>query len=353
MTAYTEHAPQPADPGPITVLVVDDEESIRAALRRYLTNDGYDVSVAADGFEALLRLREREHQVMLTDVRMPGMNGIELAAKALEMDPDLAVLMLTAVNEPRVAIESLRLGAADYLIKPVDLEELSIAIKAAARRRTLEVERRELERWLGREVMLKTKELAEATARAEELTVRAFVTLVDVVEARDPATAGFAHRVGTLAGAMAAKMGLSPEMVREVRHAGFLHPLGRIALTEPTLMEAVRMTDDPADEGAQVEALERLLAPLTTLGRVPALVRALFRRGATDGADAADEVVLGGRVLATARMFATASQRGPKRPGLAAPEAVQSLRASVGVAIDPMVFEVLEEVVEGKGPAEG
>ena len=137
---------------PTKVLVVDDEEGIRQALDRFLSRLGYQVVQAGSAAEALDRQAAESPHAMLSDIRMPSMTGVELVPKALAHDSDLAIIMLTAIDEPRTAIECLKLGAYDYLIKPVDLDELEMSLQGALRQRQLEIERRELEQWLAREV---------------------------------------------------------------------------------------------------------------------------------------------------------------------------------------------------------
>ncbi len=156
-----------------TVLVVDDEEGIRKALERFLTRLGYQVAIAANATEALQRLATDHPHTMLCDIRMPETSGVELLPKVLAQDPDLAVIMLTAIDEPRTAIECLKLGAYDYLIKPVDLEELELSLQHALRQRQLELDRRQLEQWLAREVAVRTRELEERTASIEEIALDA------------------------------------------------------------------------------------------------------------------------------------------------------------------------------------
>jgi len=171
----------PAEPGSerTTVLVVDDEEGIRKALERFLTRLGYQVAVAANATEALERLAADRPQTMLCDIRMPDTSGVELLPKVLAQDPDLAVIMLTAIDEPRTAIECLKLGAYDYLIKPVDLDELELALQHALRQRQLELDRRQLEQWLAREVAVRTRELEERTASIEEIALDALAAAKD------------------------------------------------------------------------------------------------------------------------------------------------------------------------------
>src|SRR5256714_9148249 len=104
---------------------------------------------------------------MLSDIRMPNMSGVELVPKALAADSDLAIIMLTAIDEPRTAIECLKLGAYDYLIKPVDLDELELSLQHALRERQLEMDRRQLEQWLARQVAVPTRDLAERRGAIE------------------------------------------------------------------------------------------------------------------------------------------------------------------------------------------
>ncbi len=158
---------------PTKILVVDDEDGIRQALDRFLTRLGYRVVQAANAAEALERQATETPELMLSDIRMPNMTGVELVPKALAHDPDLAIIMLTAIDEPRTAIECLKLGAYDYLIKPVDLDELELSLQGALRQRQLEVERRELEQWLAREVAVRTRDLEEHTAAIGQVALDA------------------------------------------------------------------------------------------------------------------------------------------------------------------------------------
>jgi DNA-binding NtrC family response regulator len=149
---------------PTTVLIVDDEDGIRHALNRFLTRLGYRVLQAGSAAEALDQQAADLPHAMLSDIRMPNMTGVELVPKALAHDSDLAIIMLTAIDEPRTAIECLKLGAYDYLIKPVDLDELQLSLQGALRQRQLEIERRELEQWLAREVAVRTRDLEDHTS---------------------------------------------------------------------------------------------------------------------------------------------------------------------------------------------
>jgi DNA-binding NtrC family response regulator len=196
------HSPPP----PTTVLVVDDEDGIRQALDRFLTRLGYRVLQAASGAEALDRQAAEQPQVMLSDIRMPNMSGVELVPKALAAESDLAIIMLTAIDEPRTAIECLKLGAYDYLIKPVDLDELEMSLQSGLRQRQLEIDRRELEQWLAREVAVRTRDLEERTTVVEDVALTALAAAGDWPGANDAIEK------------LAKELGTSPDDVtREVR----------------------------------------------------------------------------------------------------------------------------------------
>ena len=169
----------PSKPAPTTVLVVDDEDGIRHALDRFLTRLGYRVVQASSGAEALALLAKEKPMALLSDIRMPNMTGVELVPKVMAQDADVAIIMLTAIDEPRTAIECLKLGAYDYLIKPVDLDELELSLQGGLRARQLEIERRELEQWLAREVAERTRELEEKTAVIEDVALTALAAAPD------------------------------------------------------------------------------------------------------------------------------------------------------------------------------
>src|SRR5690348_16641885 len=107
-----------------SVLVVDDEEAIRKMLAGFLRSRGYEVEVAADGPAALARLDQAQSDLVLSDVNMPGMNGLELLARIRQAHPDVGVVMLTGCDEVSLAVDAMKSGALDYVQKPFDLEEV-------------------------------------------------------------------------------------------------------------------------------------------------------------------------------------------------------------------------------------
>ena len=131
-----------------SILVVDDDQAHRGMLRTMLRSWGYDVEEASDGDEAVVLVREKSFSVVLTDVRMARMNGINALRGILEYNPALPVVLMTAYSSVETAVEALRLGAYDYLVKPLDFDNLKHTLHQAIEHSRLSVENRELRRQL-------------------------------------------------------------------------------------------------------------------------------------------------------------------------------------------------------------
>jgi len=116
------------------VLVVDDEKVIRDMLRDFLKKKGYEVLTAATAMEGIEKLKKEKPKVILLDIRMPGLSGVDAIKKIREADKDVGIIMATAVIDEEIAKETIRLGASDYILKPFDLEymEKSLMVKLAS-----------------------------------------------------------------------------------------------------------------------------------------------------------------------------------------------------------------------------
>ncbi|HXU73498.1 MAG TPA: sigma-54 dependent transcriptional regulator [Polyangia bacterium] len=122
------------------ILIVDDEANARTALAELLRDEGYSVEMAADGFKALPKLEEFAPDVVVTDLKMPGLTGLELMEKVRERDPECVVIVMTAFGAVESAVQAMRQGAADYLTKPVNLDELSLVLTRELERKRLRSE---------------------------------------------------------------------------------------------------------------------------------------------------------------------------------------------------------------------
>ncbi len=126
------------------ILVVDDELEIRRGLQRLITRFGYSVRAAASAEEADNWLGSERFDVCMLDIELPRMKGVEFLSWALGRDPEMAVIMLTGLDLPEVAIECIDLGARTYLVKPVEAEFLRLALRDAVAMRRILVERNDL-----------------------------------------------------------------------------------------------------------------------------------------------------------------------------------------------------------------
>ncbi|HXG19297.1 MAG TPA: sigma-54 dependent transcriptional regulator [Methylomirabilota bacterium] len=127
-----------------TLLIVDDERSIRVGLKGLLTKEGYEVNVAENGEEALKLLEGQAFALVLTDLRMPGIDGLSLLKKIKEKHPDTAVMMMTAYGSEKIAVEAMKAGAHDYIVKPFDNDEVKILVRQALEQSALRREVRQL-----------------------------------------------------------------------------------------------------------------------------------------------------------------------------------------------------------------
>jgi DNA-binding NtrC family response regulator len=126
------------------ILVVDDEPVVRESLRDWFSHGDYPIEMAADGPEAMKMMKESRWDILLTDVKMPGMDGLELQQQARNIDPDITVIIMTAYASVDSATKAIREGAYDYVTKPLDPEDLQQIIDRAAERRQLLRENMEL-----------------------------------------------------------------------------------------------------------------------------------------------------------------------------------------------------------------
>jgi two-component system response regulator HydG len=130
------------------ILVVDDEPSARSGMKKLLEQEGYDVETAADGAQALLILADRAPALIITDLKMPNLDGVQLLAKIREQDREIPTIVATAFEDAATAVRAMRAGAADYLTKPIDFDALLVSIERALERRDLQAEAENLRRQL-------------------------------------------------------------------------------------------------------------------------------------------------------------------------------------------------------------
>lgn len=331
------------------VLVVDDEEPIRNALKKFLAQQQYEVYAAGSGDEALEQLRRHKIALMLCDIRMPGTSGIDLVPQALEIEPELAILMLTAVNDATSAALCMQRGALDYLTKPIELADLGRAVQRALKVREAMLENRQLNQWLKEEVTSRTAELQRERMKAERISVATLEALVNALEAKDPYMRGHSARVADLSATIAHEMGLPDERIEYVRVAGRLHDIGKIGTRETVMNKEGPLTADEFEHVKQHVIIgSQILAPLTHLGPVTGAVRSHHERwdgtGYPDGLRG-EEIPIEGRIIAAGEVYDALTTSRPYQEKMSPEQAVERMADLSGTVIDPKVYEALSAVV--------
>ncbi|MCD6415267.1 MAG: response regulator [Planctomycetes bacterium] len=224
-------------PDTTAILVVDDELSVTRVVSRWLSAQGYECERAADGQEALEALRRREFALLLTDIMMPGISGMELLEQAKEQFPRTAVIMLTAVEDRDTATRAVELGAYGYIIKPFEQNEVLINVTNALKRRSLEILRDQYEEQLEGTVQERT---AEVRLSREEIALR----LMAAQQYRHDETGAHIRRLGLYAEVMAKNMGKSDAECEMLRLAAPMHDVGKIGVPDSILLKPGKLSKD-------------------------------------------------------------------------------------------------------------
>ena len=331
------------------ILIVDDEETIRLALRKFLRSRGYEVEIAGSGDQAMEILDRDSFSLMLCDVRMPGMTGVQVVPLARQKDRDLAIVMLTAVNDAATATEVLASGATDYLMKPVELADLQQAVDRALRKRDELIDLRRVDMLIREEVALRTAELEMEKESLRLMSVSIAETLINAMEAKDLYLRGHSQRVAELAGQLAEELSLDEATCEDLRVAGRLHDVGKIGIREAILNKPGRLTSEEFEHVKQhVRIGLDILAPLFHIKKPLEYVEHHHERW--DGAGypqglAGEAIPMGARILCAADTFDALTSKRAYREPLAPLAALEHLRVDSGTQFDPSVYDALVRVI--------
>lgn len=336
------------------ILLIDDDPDICQALSRFLVSRGFDVSTAESGASAIGLILSEKFDLAVCDVSMPGMDGIQTVRRLRESDPDLAVLMLTGVNDARLAVDSVAVGAMDYLIKPVSLTTLLAAVEQALHKRGLLVGQRRIERIIREEVAERTAELEADRRNLRAMTVTMVDALITAMETKDVHLRGHSQRVAAMAAAVAEHLQLPLGVVEQVRIAGRLHDVGTIGLREAVLNKPGALTEaERRHVQEHVGIGVDILAPLKHLALAVTYVQDHHEqwdgRGYPRGL-AGERISIGGRILAACDTYdALTSSRAYQTP-VDPPAALAVIAGLAGTSLDPACCAALEHVVTNLQP---
>lgn len=332
------------------ILVVDDERLVNAILERYLTQMGYSCVTAESGPEALEKLSQHPFALALCDIRMPGMDGLELLQRIKEFDDEVAVIMVTALDNREIAVEAMRGGAYDYVTKPFHLEEVLISVEKALENRQLLLENREHQRNLERKVEERTRELAQKNEDMQRLFISAIESIVLTLQAKDEYTEDHSRRVSAHAMAIARELSLPEEEVENIRLAALLHDIGKVGTKESILGKPGKLTPEEASHIRSHPLIAvSILEPITPLSDVITYIKHVHESydgsGYPDGLKG-EEIPLGARIITVADVFDAMTSRRPYRAALDAETVLAHLREEAGRQFDPLVLRAFLEVYE-------
>jgi putative nucleotidyltransferase with HDIG domain len=219
------------------ILIVDDEEMISSILSRRLIQEGYSCVTAHNGREALNYFYRDKFSLLISDIKMPEMDGIELLKKTKTMQPNLIVIIMTAYPEIDMAVEAMREGAYDFIIKPTDLDLVILSVKRAFEKKRLEEEVEIYHKNLEKLVEERTAKLQQAYHTLKKAYLDSVKVLVEAIDAKDPYTRGHSDRVRRMSLQIATFLGLSEERLETLEYGALLHDIGKIGIKDEILQK--------------------------------------------------------------------------------------------------------------------
>jgi response regulator RpfG family c-di-GMP phosphodiesterase len=338
----------PRRAGQPRVLIVDDEPGIRRVLADSFAGEDYALSLAQNGRAALEHFLVEGADLILADLMMPEMGGLELLRRVKELDDSVAFILLTGAGTMEQAIDALRLQADDYLLKPFNVDEVILSARRALEHQRLVAENRAYQR--GLEALV-----AEQAQQLEHLFMDGLLTIANAVEARDAYTGGHLERVTVYAVATGAEMGLDEEALRDLVVCGLLHDIGKVGVPDHILRKPGELT---AEESAVMRRHPLIGSAI--------LERSAFLRSAAQGVlhhherwdgDGypfglkGSEISLSGRILAVVDAFDAMVTTRPYRGSCAHEDARAELERCSGTQFDPQVVAAFGAALAAGLPA--
>ncbi len=326
------------------ILIVDDEPAVCEILSRWLDSEGYNCHTANSAKEALKLIRSDSFGLLVLDIRMPEKSGIELLSTTRQRFPDMAVIMVTAVDDRKTAILALELGAYGYVIKPFEQNEVIISVISALERRRLVLESRDYERSLEQRVREQTEDVRISR---REICLR----LMAAQQYHHDETGAHIRRIGRYAEVLAGRVGYSGEQAEMLCLAAPLHDVGKIGVPDTVLLKPGELTQDERDTmkphttiGGRI--LEGSTGPLVNMSRDIALRHHEKWNGSgyPDGL-LGDDIPEPARIVAILDVYDALLHDRVYRPAVPEEKALQISTDGRGSHFDPRVVDVFMQVL--------
>lgn len=339
---------RPEQSTPERILVVDDEPYIRQILFHHLTHQGYDCVQAGGSEQALEIVHRSTFDLVVTDIRMPGRDGVWLLHEIKSFAPDTAVLMITALDDSQIAVQCLKMGAFDYLIKPLHLEEVTHSVRNAIERRMLILENKRYQRELEQKVLERTAKLQQALDSLEAHYDNTLEALVAALDAREHETSNHSKRVAVYSRTLAQELGVSEPDQIEIYRGAFLHDIGKIGVADAILLKPGRLSIEEWDEMKRHPGIGHMILKQVSFLR-SAVQTVLCHHERYDGTGypqglAGENIPIGARIFSVADAFDTMTSNRPYRKALTVERARDEVFRCAGTQFDPKVVEVFSSI---------
>ena len=326
------------------VLIVDDEEANRVAYDRALTSRGYSCEEAASAPEARAILERREYRLVLLDIHLGADSGLDLLTEIRTTRPATAVVMVTGIDDPDLAIKAIAMGAYGYMVKPVRVSELIINVANALYRRSAEADYRRLMIGLEAKVQARTNDLVGALDDLHHSQAETILRLAKLVEFRDEETGRHVERMSQYAGLLARKLGMPEERSMNIQLASQLHDVGKVSIPDGILFKPGKLA--PAEmevmKGHAAAGYRMLANSASHVIQIGAEI-AHTHHERWDGSGypqrlGGEQIPLEGRIAAVADVFDSLTSRRPYRSAFPVGTAIDMMGAERNHHFDPNVL---------------
>lgn len=329
------------------VLIIDDEPKIRALLCELLA-PGHDCSQAASAEQAIELLRRKRFELVLSDIFMSGMNGLEMIPRVMELSPDTVIITLSGTQTIDDAIQAMRVGAFDFITKPFSLSHVEASVRRAIDHHDLRVAKRLYEHRLEELVRQRTAELNRALCSLEESYRDTLKALVAALGTRDSETHGHSDRVVRFSLRLGRELELSAEEMRSLEFGAMLHDIGKIGVPDAVLRKPSGLTEGEWELMRQHPLYgEEILREIEFLKGAARLVGQHHERwdgrGYPHGLKG-EAIDLNARIFAVVDAFDAMVSNRVYRNGTAYANARAELERCAGSQFDPRVVEAFTRV---------
>ena len=334
-------------PGQPRLLIVDDQREVRNLLFNLLCGD-YECVEADSAEEALSKSRAGRFDLVISDITMGGMSGLEMIPRLKELSPDTVVIMVSGVQTIESAVEAMRGGAFDYIIKPFDLRHVQSAVKRAVEHRDLQVAKRLYENHLEELVRSRTAELDGAVRSLEDAYRSTLRALNAALETRDLETHGHSERVVNFSLRLGRELGLDREQMRSLEFGSLLHDIGKIGVPDAILRKPAKLTEEEwvrmREHPLHGQRILRGIEFLEGAARVVAQHHEKWDGTGYPAGLRGEEIDLNARIFAVADAFDAMTSDRVYRRGRGYEEALAELEAHSGRQFDPEVVAAFRRV---------